>query len=188
MSADEYLKDVVGDMEKTLDQLRRELAAVRTGRATPSLIEHVHVEVAAYGSSMPLKQLGNIGAPDARLLVVNPWDKSTLGDIVKAIGSAGLGLNPSSDGQVVRVPIPSLTGERRKDLVKQVGKIAEECKVRIRSVRREYNELFEGMQKDKEITEDELKRMKEKVQQHTDAFIKKSDEASEAKEKEVLTV
>lgn len=188
MSADEYLKDVTGDMEKALDQLRRELAGVRTGRATPALIEHVQVEVAAYGSSMPLKQLGNIAAPDARLLLVNPWDKTTLGDIVKAIGSAGLGLNPSSDGQVVRVPIPALTGDRRKELVKQVGKIGEECKVRVRGVRREYNELFDGMEKDKEITEDELKRLKDKVQQHTDAYIKKIEEATAAKEKDVLTV
>lgn len=185
---DDYLKEVNGDMDKAIEQLRKELAGVRTGRATPALIEFVQVHVASYGSTMPLKQLGSIGAPDARLLIVNPWDKSTLADIDKAIRSAGLGLNPTSDGQVLRVPIPALTGDRRKDLVKQVHKIAEEVRVRIRGVRREYNDLFKGMHDDKDITEDELKRALEKTQQVTDAYIKQVDQASEKKEKEVLEV
>jgi ribosome recycling factor len=119
---------------------------------------------------------------------VNPWDKSTLIDIDKAIRAAGLGLNPTSDGQVLRVPIPALTGDRRKELVKQVHKIAEDARIRVRNVRREYNEIFKGMNDDKDITEDELKRALEKVQQTTDSFIKKVDEAVEKKEKEVLEV
>jgi ribosome recycling factor len=188
MSTSEYLQEVSKDMEAALEQFRRELSGVRTGRATPALIEFVQVHVASYGSSMPLKQLGSIGAPDARLLIVNPWDKSTLADIDKAIRSAGLGLNPTSDGQVLRVPIPALTGERRQDLVKQVKKIAEDARIRVRNVRREYNDLFKGMHDDKDITEDELKRTLEKVQQTTDGFIKKIDEAAEKKEKEVLEV
>ena len=188
MSVEEYLKEVSADMEKGLEQLRRELSGVRTGRATPALIEFVQVHVSSYGSTMPLKQLGSIGAPDARLLIVNPWDKGTLADIDKAIRSAGLGLNPTSDGQVLRVPIPALTGDRRKDLVKQVHKISEDARIRVRNVRREYNELFKGMHDDKDITEDELKRALEKVQQATDSYIKKVDEAADKKEKEVLEV
>jgi len=188
MSADEYVSEANADMEKALEQLRPELSGVRTGRATPALIEFVQVHVASYGSTMPLKQLGSIGAPDARLLIVNPWDKTTLSDIDKAIRSAGLGLNPTSDGQVLRVPIPALTGERRQDLVKQVKKITEESRIRMRNVRREYNELFKTMEKDKDITEDELKRALEKVQHLTDGFMKKVDEASDKKEKEVLEV
>lgn len=185
---DEYLASLGDDMEKALEQLRRELSGVRTGRATPALIEFVQVHVASYGSSMPLKQLGSIGAPDARLLIVNPWDKSTLADIDKAIRAAGLGLNPTSDGQVLRVPIPALTGDRRKELVKQVHKIAEDARVRVRGVRREYNDLYKGLLDDKEITEDALKRALEKIQQTTDQYIKKVDESVEKKEKEVLEV
>lgn len=186
--SDEYIKAAKDDMEKAIEHLRRELSGVRTGRAAPSLLEHVQVEVSAYGSSMPLKQLGNIAAPDARLLIVNPWDKTTLGDIDRAIRSAGLGLNPSSDGQVIRVPIPPLTGERRQQLVKQVGKISEDSKIRIRAIRKEYNELFKGMKDDKDITEDELKAALEKIQHHTDAFAKQVDEISAKKEKEVTEV
>ena len=186
MSADEYLSSLKPDMEKALEAFKRELTSVRTGRATPSLIEHVQVEV--YGSHMPLKQMANIAAPDARLLIVNPWDKSTIKDIERAITTAGLGLNPASDGQVVRVPIPALTGDRRKELVKQVGKIAEEVRVRLRGIRREYNELLKDAEKEKDITEDQLKSGIEKVQKMTDDYIKKVDEVSAAKGKDVLTV
>jgi ribosome recycling factor len=185
---DEYLSSLSGDMDKVIESLRRELVAVRTGRASPSLVENLQVHIESYGTSMPLKQCGNITAPDARLLIVNPWDKSTLRDIEKAIGSAGLGLNPSSDGQVIRIPIPPLTGERRQALVKVVKKAAEDAKVRVRAVRREYNELLKTAFDDKEITEDEQKRGQEKVQQATDQHVKRVDEVAAAKEKEVLEV
>ena len=185
---DEYVKSLVADMEKSIDGLKRELLGVRTGRASPGLIENVQVHVSSYGSNMSLRELGSIAAPDARLLIVNPWDKGTLQDIERGIASAGLGLNPSNDGQIIRIPIPPLTGERRQALVKIVKKSGEDAKVRVRGVRREYNELFEGMCDDKDITEDELKKLKEKVQKETDAYVKKVDDICAAKEKEVLEV
>jgi ribosome recycling factor len=185
---DEYLSSLPGDMDKVIDSLKRELVAVRTGRASPTLIENLPVHIESYGSTMPLKQCGNITAPDARLLVVNPWDKTTLKDLEKAIGSAGLGLNPSSDGQIIRIPIPPLTGDRRQALVKVVKKSAEDAKVRVRGVRREYNELLKTAYDDKEITEDELKRATDKIQQSTDLHVKKCDEVAAVKEKEVLEV
>lgn len=185
---DEYLSSLPADMDKVIDSLKRELLGVRTGRASPTLVENLPVYIEAYGSSMPLKQCGNITAPDARLLIVNPWDKTTLRDIEKAIGSAGLGLNPSNDGQIIRIPIPPLTGERRQALVKVVKKSAEDAKVRVRAVRRDYNEILKTAFDDKEITEDELKRGTEKVQQSTDAHVKKVDEVAAAKEREVLEV
>jgi len=188
MSADEYLKSLNGDMEKVLDQLRRELVAVRTGRATPALIENVQVYVGSYGSNMSLKELGGISTPDARLLAVSPWDKSTIQDIMKGILSANLGLTPSTDGQIIRIPIPPLTNDRRKELVKQVGKIAEENRVRLRNTRRDYNDIFKTMKEDGDLTEDELKRALEKVQKTTDSYIAKVDEISANKEKEVMAV
>jgi len=185
---DEYLKSLAGDMEKAMETLKRELIAVRTGRAAPGIIENLQVHVHSYGSNMSLRELGSIAAPDARLLVVNPWDKGTLLDIEKAIASAGLGFNPSNDGQIIRIPIPPLTGERRQALVKVVKKAAEDAKVRVRAVRREYNELFKSLCDDKDITEDELKKLLEKVQASTDAHVKKVDDVCAAKEKEVLEV
>jgi ribosome recycling factor len=186
--SEEYISSLNDDMNKVLDALKRELVSVRTGRATPALVENLPVMVESYGSSMPLKQLGSIAAPDARLLVVNPWDKSTLRDIERAIASAGMGLNPGNDGQVIRIPIPPLTGERRQALVKVVKKHAEEAKVRVRNVRREYNELIKEANDGKDITDDEAKRLMEKVQQSTDANVKKVDDICAAKEKEVLEV
>jgi ribosome recycling factor len=188
MPVDDYLSSLEGDMDKVIDSLKHELVGVRTGRASPALIEGLPVHIEAYGSTMPLKQCGNITAPDARLLVVNPWDKSTLRDIEKAIASAGLGLNPANDGQILRIPIPPLTGERRQALVKIVKKSAEEAKVRVRAVRREYNELLKEALDDKDITEDEHKRAVEKVQKSTDAHVIKVDTVAAAKEKEVLEV
>lgn len=186
--SDEYLSAMNDDFSKVVDAFKRELASIRTGRASPALIEHLQVEVKSYGTAMPLNQLGSVSAPDARLLVVNPWDKGTLRDIKEAIANAGIGLNPSDDGQVIRVPIPALTTERRKEMVKQVGKMTEEARVKARGVRRDYNELFKGLLDDKEITEDDLKRTLEKVQKSTDEIVKKLEDLAAAKEKEVLEV
>ncbi len=188
MSADEYLSSLGDDMDKVIDALKRELLGVRTGRATPSLIENLPIHIESYGSTMPLKQCGNVTAPDARLLIVNPWDKSTLRDIERAIATSGMGFNPGNDGQIIRIPIPPLTGERRQALVKIVKKSAEDAKVRVRAVRREYNELLKAALDDKELTEDEHKRAVEKVQQATDAHVKKVDDVAAVKEKEVLEV
>ncbi len=182
----EYLNELDKDMKAAVEAVRQLLATVRTGRASPQLIENVQVHVTSYGTTMPLKQLATITAPDARLLVVSPWDKSTVADVEKAIRSADLGLNPNSDGQVVRVPIPPLTGERRQELVKLVRKYAEEGRIRVRRVRREYRELFSQLEADKEISQDELSRLLDKVQKATDAAISKVDEICAAKEKEIL--
>ncbi len=184
----DLLSSLQDDMNKVVDSLKRELMGVRTGRASPQLVENVQVHVQSYGSNMPLNNLANITAPDARLLIVNPWDKSTIGDIERAIATAGLGFNPANDGQVIRIPIPPLTGERRQQLVKVVKKEAEEAKVRARSVRRDYNDMIKVSFDDKEITEDEQKRMMDKVQAATDATVKKIDEVTAAKEREVLEV
>lgn len=186
--SDDYLKSATADMAKGIEVLRRDLIGVRTGRATPALIEHLPVEVASYGSTMQMKELGGITAPDARLLVVNPWDKSTLKDIERAIAVSGLGFNPQSDGQIVRIPIPALTGERRQQLVKVVKGHAEDAKVRIRGVRREYKEMLEAAEKDGELTEDQLKKALEKLQTETDAHVKQIDEVCARKEKEILDV
>ncbi len=186
--SDEYLDEMDADFGKVISGYERDLTAVRTGRATPQLLDSVTVHVAAYGSAMPLNQLASISAPDARLLVVNPWDKGTIPDIEKGIASAGLGLNPSNDGQIVRVPIPALTGERRQELVRTVKKLAEDSRVRARHVRRDYNDMVKDLQAESEISEDQLKTYLKKIQDATDACIAKVDAISAAKEKEVLEV
>lgn len=182
------LQDMNGEFTKVQDWLKREMTSLRTGRASPALVENVNVAVSSYGASMPLNQLATITAPDARMLVVNPWDKGTLQDIERAIQASGLGLNPSNDGQIIRVPIPALTGERRKEMVKSLGKMLEEARVRARSVRRDTNDLLKMMETDKDITEDELKRALEKVQKATDEAIKQLEALAAVKEKEVLEV
>lgn len=185
---EEYISGLNGDMDKAVETLKKELLGVRTGRASPSILDNVQVYVASYGSSMSIKELARIAAPDARLLVVQPFDKGTILDIEKAIATAGLGFNPSNDGQVIRIPIPPLTGERRQQLVKVVKKCVEDAKVRVRQVRRDYNELLKSAFDDGDITEDQLKRGMDKVQSVTDQFVKKVDEVGAAKEKEVLEV
>ena len=150
------------------------------------MLENVQVDVATYGAVMPLNQLASVAAPDPRLLVVTPWDKSTLADIEKAIGSSGLGLNPSSDGQIVRVPIPALTGERRQELTKVVRRHGEECKIRVRNARRDYNDVFKGMENDKDISKDELERLLKQVQTATDNHVTKVDGIVSSKEAELL--
>ena len=185
---EEYLEAMAEDMQSALEALDRDLLKVRTGRATPKLVENVQVLVQSYGASMPLNQLATINAPDARLLVITPWDKSTIPDIERGIVQAGLGLNPSSDGQVVRLPVPALTAERRQELVRQVRKIGEDTKVRVRHVRREYNEIFKQAEKDGELPEDDCRKMLDKVQTSTDAHVAKVEALLVAKEAEVSEV
>ena len=185
---DEYLDAMRDDFEKVVAHLNKELSTIRTGRATPQLLENISVSVAAYGSSMPMNQLATITAPDARSLVVNAWDKSTLTDIERAIANANLGLNPGNDGQIIRVPVPALTGERRQELVKKCGAMCEEARIRGRAVRKDYNDIFKGLENDKEITEDDLKRLLEQVQKATDENMSQLSDAAAAKEKEVLDV
>ncbi|MCB9680394.1 MAG: ribosome recycling factor [Alphaproteobacteria bacterium] len=185
---DEYLDAAEDDMKAAVDHLGRELLKVRTGRATPKLLDSVVVEVQSYGASMPLNQLATIQAADARLLTVTPWDKSTISDIERGIIAAGLGLNPSNDGQIVRVPVPALTADRRSQLVRTVKQLGEDAKVAIRHVRREYNDTFRDAQKDGDISEDDLHRYLGRIQDLTDAYVKRSDDAVDAKEQEVLEV
>ena len=185
---EEYLQSMREDMDGALGALRSNLGTVRTGRASPQLVEGVQINVTAYGANMPLKQLATISAPDARLLVVSPWDKSVIPDVEKGIASAGLGLNPSNDGQIIRIPIPALTGERRQELVRLARRFGEEGKVRVRAVRREYNDLFRDLESDKEISEDELGRLLKRVQSATDGAVKRVTETVAAKEQEITEV
>lgn len=171
-------------MEKGRDRLGRELARVRAGRANPALLDEVRVE--AYGSQMALREVATVSTADARLLIVKPFDASNLQAIERGIHNAGLGLNPSSDGVILRVPIPPLTEERRRALVKQIKDLAEEARIAIRSGRRDANELLKGAEKDKDISEDELKRGLDKVQKLTDDFVKQIDEAIGKKESEIM--
>lgn len=185
---DEYLDALADDMKGALEALLRELGKVRTGRASPKLVEGVSVIVQSYGATMPLNQLGNIQAPDPRLITITPWDKSTIQDIEKGIIASGLGLNPSNDGQLVRVPVPPLSQQRRLELQKIVRKAGEDSKVRIRGVRRDYNEIFKNGERDGECTEDQCRRLLEKVQTATDKAIEQVEKLVVAKEAEVMEV
>lgn len=185
---EEYLEAMADDMKAALESLEKDLSKIRTGRATPKLVDGVQVVVQSYGATMPLNQLATVNAPDARLLVITPWDKSTIQDIERAIVQAGLGLNPSNDGQLIRLPVPPLTAERRADLVKQVRKSGEDAKVRVRHVRREYNDMFKQGEKDGDIPEDQCRKLLDKVQSATDDNVKRIDAMLEAKEAEVAEV
>jgi ribosome recycling factor len=182
---DKIIEEVKRKMNKVLEVMNQELARVRTGRASVSLLEGIKVE--AYGSTMPLPQVASLAAPEPRLLTVQPWDPSLLGDIEKAILKSDLGLTPANDGKVIRLPIPPLTTERRKELVKMVKKMAEEAKVALRNVRREGNDRFKEMKKDKQLAEDDAHRAQEEIQKITDEFIKKVDAQAADKEKEIMT-
>lgn len=185
---DEYLEAMTGDMDGAIEGLKRDLGKVRTGRATPKLVDGVMVTVQSYGTTMPITQLATIQAPDPRLLTVSPWDKSTIADIERGILAAGLGLNPSNDGQIIRVPVPSLTQDRRKELVKIARKAGEDAKQRIRHIRREYNDIFKAGEKDGDIREDDCRRLLEQVQTATDDYVKVVDDLVTKKEEEVLEV
>ncbi len=184
----EYLEGIKDDFEAAISAFKGNLNTVRTGRATPQLIENVQVDVTSYGAKMGLKEIASINAPDARLLVVNPWDKTTINDIERSIRAAGLGLNPNNDGQVVRVPIPPLTGERRAELVRRVRLLAEDSRVRARKIRKEYNDLVKELEVEKEISEDESRSMSKIVQTATDGCITSIDTIASAKESEVMEV
>lgn len=184
---DELFADAGNRMQKAVEAVRREFAKIRTGKATVSLLDGVKVEY--YGSAAPLRQVANISVPEARLLVVQPWDKKLIGDIEKAIRSADLGLNPSSDGNLIRVPIPALTEERRKEMVRYVHKLGEEGRVAIRNVRRDVNETLKKKLKDGDISEDDFHRAHDKtVQDMTDTNIHEIDHVLAAKETELMEV
>lgn len=184
------LKDVYTQlktrMDKAVEDFRTNLAAARTGRATVNMLDPVRV--AAYGSEMPLNQLAQVHASDAQLLTVQPFDPSIMNDIEKAIRAAGLGLNPQNDGKMIRIPVPPLTEERRREMVKHLHKILEDHRTAIRNVRRDGNDAIKKAMKDKKITEDDEKKALDEVQKLTDGEIKKMEEMAGAKEKELMTV
>ncbi len=179
-------KDTSGKMARSIDAFRKELGKIRTGRASFSLLDGIKVDY--YGTLTPLQQVGTLSVPESRLITVTPWDAKMVGPIEKAIQSSGLGLNPSNDGKIVRIPIPPLTEERRKDLVKVVRKMAEDARIAIRNVRRDAIERIKESEKKKEISEDEMKRGQDRVQKETDSFIKKIDEILKSKEQEIMEV
>ena len=183
---DEILKDTRERMHRTVDAVARELGTVRTGKASTHLLDTVKVE--AYGSVMPLNQVATVTAPEARLLVVQAFDNSTVGDIVKAIQKADLGLNPAVDGQVIRLAIPQLNEERRKELVKHCKHLAEEGRVAVRNVRRDANDQFKKAQKEKKISEDQEADGHDEAQNLTDDYIKQIDDLLSKKEKEVMEI
>lgn len=174
------------ECEQTLEAIRNELAHIRTGRATPQLLDGIRVEY--YGSQVPLHQVAGIHVPEPRLLTIQPWEKNLIGEITRAIQKSELGLNPASDGQIIRLPIPPLTEERRRDLVKRVKKIGEEGKISLRNHRRDANEALKKLEKSKTITEDELHKNNDRVQRITDEFSKKIDDVVTHKDAEVMEV
>jgi ribosome recycling factor len=180
------LKEFEKRMQGALDTLKKEFAGLRTGRASVSLLDPVVVE--AYGQRLPLNQCGTVSAPEPRLLSVQVWDKGLVVAVQKAIREAGLGLNPSADGTLVRVPIPELNEERRKELTKVAHKYAEHARVAVRNVRRDGMEDLKKAEKDKSISQDEHRRLHEEVQKMTDRFVKTADETLATKEKEIMTV
>jgi ribosome recycling factor len=173
-------------MEKAIGAYSRELASIRAGRANASMLDRISVDY--YGAPTPVNQLAGISVPEARLLVIQPYDKTVLGDIEKAIMKSDIGITPSNDGSVIRLAVPALTEERRKDLVKLVKKEAEEAKVAIRNIRRDGNEDFKKLEKNGEITEDDLRRNSEEVQKLTDSYIEKIDALAKDKENEIMEI
>lgn len=184
------INDVLGEseekMKKTVEVLRKEMASVRAGRANPAMLEKITVDY--YGTPTPVNQLANVSVPESRMLIIQPWDKTAMKDIEKAILKSDLGLNPSNDGVVIRLNIPQLTAERRTEIVKTVKKKAEEARVAVRNIRRELIDEIKRLEKDKLASEDESKKAQEKAQKLTDKYIKDIDEVLERKEIEVMEV
>lgn len=183
---DEIFEDLKERMGKSIETLKREYSRLRTGRASISLLDGIRVSY--YDSPTPLNQMASLAVPEPRLIVIQPWDKTAIEDIEKAILKSELGLTPINDGKVIRISIPSLTEERRKELVKVARKMSEDNKVAIRNIRRDANEMLKDLKKEKEVTEDDLYRSQEEVQKATDQFISQVDELCAAKEKEILEI
>jgi ribosome recycling factor len=183
---EKIVKEVEAKMDKTLSSLKGDLNKVRTGRASLALFDDIRVDY--YGTPTPLNQMATLSVPEPRLITIQPWDTSIIGEIEKSILKSELGVTPASDGKIIRITIPRLTEERRKELVKVVKKMAEAAKVAIRNIRREANEQLKGSEKNKKISQDQLRQWMDKVQVSTDKFITKVDEALASKEKEILEI
>ena len=183
---DERLAKFETKMQKSLDNLSGEYAAIRAGRANPHILDRVKVDY--YGTPTPVAQVGNIAIPEARIITITPWDKAMIKEITKAIEMSDIGINPNNDGASIRLVFPELTEERRKELSKDVKKKAEECKVAIRNIRRDGNDEIKKISKAEDMSEDSVKDLQDQLQKVTDSYIKKADEAAAAKEKEIMTV
>ncbi len=181
---DEILAELRSKMNKSINVLKKELSKIRTGRASTALIEDIMIE--CYGTEMPLKQIASISVPESRMILIQPWDKSIIGEIEKGILKSDLGLTPVNDGKVIRINIPPLTEERRKGLVKLVRKVGEDIKVAIRNNRREANDQFKKLKNEKQISEDDYRRALNEVQKITDEFIEKVEKLVQEKEKEIM--
>jgi ribosome recycling factor len=186
MSEKDVIKETRTRMDAVIDDFKRKLATVRTGRAAVSILDTVMVDY--YGTPTPLNQMASVHAPEPQLLTVQPWDQTQVGAVEKAIRAADLGLNPSNDGKLVRIPVPPLTEERRKQLAKHIHDIAEDHRTATRNIRRDGNERLKKMLKDKQISEDAERGALEEVQKHTDDYIRKIDELSRGKEQEIMNV
>ncbi len=182
----EKLKEIESKMEKSINSLVNDFAAVRAGRANPAVLDSVKVEY--YGAPTPITQLASVSVPEAHMIVIQPWDMNALKDIEKAINMSDLGINPNNDGKVIRLNFPPLTEERRKELVKDIKKMAEAGKVAIRNIRRDGMDIFKTMKKNNEITEDDVKSAEKDVQDLTDKYVKKVDVLLDAKEKELMAI
>ena len=182
----EQIKEYNDKMQKTIDHLESEFATIRAGRANPHVLDRIKVDY--YGTPTPVQQVGNISIPEPRIIVIQPWEKSLLKEIEKAIQMSDIGINPTNDGQVIRLVFPELTEERRKELVKDVKKKGEADKVAIRNIRRDGNDAFKKLAKSEDISEDEIKQLEDELQKLTDKFIKTVDEMVDAKSKDILTV
>ena len=184
--SNEVIDQLHEKMDSSIEAFKRELVKIRTGRASLSLLDGITVD--AYGSQLPMNQVGTLTIPESRMIAIQPWDPQMLSVIEKAILSSDLGLTPANDGKVIRLTIPQLTEERRKDLVKQVKKVAEEFKVAIRNVRRDANDALKNMKKDKEISEDDMFRLQDEAQKETDKYTNQIDDIAAGKEKEIMEV
>ncbi len=183
---DKIFNELKDDMEKTIQTLEKSFSKVRTGRASLSLLDGIKVEY--YGTPTPLNQVANLSVPESRLITISPWDSTIIGAIEKAIQKSDLGLMPSNDGKIIRISIPVLTEERRRDLVKVVKKMTEEAKVKLRNARRDANEKFKVLKKDNKISEDEMFTFQDEVQKKTDKSIEKTDTILASKEKEIMEI
>lgn len=183
---EETLNELERKMDKSIEVLKSEFQKVRTGRANPAILDNITVDY--YGAPTPLNQVGNISVPDPQLIVITPWEKKMLSEIEKAIQKSNLGLTPQNDGNIIRLPIPPLTEDRRKDLVRQIKKLGENAKIPIRNVRREGNDILKKMEKNKEISQDDQKQFMAEIQTLTDDHIKVVDDLMEEKEKELMEV
>ena len=183
--ADERIEKYESKMTKTLESLEKELSTVRAGRANPHILDKITVDY--YGAPTPLQQVANVTVPEARMIQIQPWEASLIKEIQKAILSSDLGLNPNTDGKIIRLVLPELTEERRKELVKDVKKKGEAAKVAVRNIRRDANDAYKKLAK-QDVSEDEIKELEDKIQKLTDKFVKNIDKAEEEKSKEILTV